>query len=94
MRKIEKQLFTLPTRLIEYVEPPEQARRANRIERLTEPTPDEVKRRRVDAGETHHRARFSVSLVQSLAEAHLGTVRQSYQLKDKKSGRTSSEAIG
>ncbi|MDA0576175.1 hypothetical protein [Burkholderia gladioli] len=83
VRKIEKQLFTLPTRLIEYVEPPEQVRRANRPEHPTEPSPDEVKRRRLEAGEIHHRARFSVSLVQSLAEAHLGTIRQSYQLKDK-----------
>ncbi|WP_369072973.1 hypothetical protein [Burkholderia gladioli] len=84
VRKIEKQLFTLPTRLIEYIEPPEQASRPSRIERTGEPSPDEVKRRRVDARDMHQRARFSVSLVQSLAEAHLGTIRQSYQLRDNK----------
>lgn len=83
VRKIEKQLFTLPTRLIEYVEPPARADRDERTE-VAKPSPEEVKKRRLEAGETHHRARFSVALVQSLAEAHLGTIRQSYQLQEKK----------
>ncbi|MDJ1162962.1 hypothetical protein QHI69_13740 [Burkholderia gladioli pv. gladioli] len=83
VRKIETQLFTLPTRLIEYVEPPARADRDERTE-VAKPSPEEVKKRRLEAGETHHRARFSVALVQSLAEAHLGTIRQSYQLQEKK----------
>ncbi|WP_175957848.1 hypothetical protein [Burkholderia sp. BCC0405] len=84
VRKIEKQLFTLPTRLIDYVEPPARADRDKGAGEVTKPSPEEVKKRRIEASETHHRARFSVALVQSLAEAHLGTIRQSYQLQEKK----------
>lgn len=83
VKRIEKQLFTLPTRLIEYVEPPARTDRDERFE-IAKPSSEEVKKRRIEASETHHRARFSVALVQSLAEAHLGTIRQSYQLQEKK----------
>lgn len=75
-RKIEKQPFILPTRLIEYVEPPPRVGPAGGA-----PVPPavEVTRRREEAGQHHARARFSVALVQSVAEAHLGMVNHAYK---------------
>jgi hypothetical protein len=80
--KVEKQPFILPTRLIEYAEPP---LRIGPAQPELIPTSTEVKKRLVEAGADHHRTRFSVALVQSVAEAHLGTVSHAYkQQKEKK----------
>jgi hypothetical protein len=81
VRKIEKQLFILPTRLVDYIEPPA---RVESVDLPPVPSPDEVRKRRVRGGEIHHRARFSVALVQSVAEAHLGTISQAYKLQKEK----------
>jgi len=43
------------------------------------PTPDEILRRREAAGRRYSVARFRVSLVQSLAEAHLAVLAEAYQ---------------
>ncbi|WP_317737622.1 hypothetical protein [Burkholderia pseudomallei] len=80
--KVEKQPFILPTRLVEYIEP---LVRGGPAQPVPSPTVVEVKKRRAEAGAHHHRARFSVALVQSVAEAHLGIIGHAYkQQKEKK----------
>lgn len=73
---IEKRQFSLPTEFAEYVDrPPAPARR----EPARVPTPDEIRRRREAAGRRYGVARFRVSLVQSLAEAHLAVLADAYE---------------
>ncbi|WP_143295549.1 hypothetical protein [Burkholderia pseudomallei] len=79
--KVEKQPFILPTRLVDYVEPPP---RIARIQPAPTPTAAEVQKRRTEAGTDHHRTRFSVALVQSVAEAHLGMISHAYQQQKEK----------
>jgi hypothetical protein len=80
---IEKRQFSLPTIFAEYVDrPPVPAGRApTRV-----PTPDEIGRRREAAGRHYGVARFRVSLVQSLAEAHLAVLADAYENQKKHGG--------
>lgn len=79
--QIEKQLFTFPTEFVEYVERlPNPA--ANRPARI--PTAEEIQRRREAGARNYGQARFRVSLVQSIAEAHMGTVQQAFDLQKQK----------
>lgn len=73
---IEKRQFSLPTEFAEYVERP--AIPAGRAP-VRIPTPDEISRRREAAGRRYGVARFRVSLVQSLAEAHLAVLADAYE---------------
>ncbi|WP_155989733.1 hypothetical protein RG903_05570 [Thermithiobacillus tepidarius DSM 3134] len=79
---IEKRQFSLPTEFAEYVDrPPRPAGGAP----ARAPTPDEIRRRREAAGRRYGVARFRVSLVQSLAEAHLAVLADAYE-KQKEHG--------
>lgn len=73
---IEKRQFSLPTEFTEYVERP--ARHIGAPPARV-PTPEEIRRRREAAGSTYGVARFRVSLVQSLAEAHLSVLADAYK---------------
>lgn len=76
---IEKQPFTLPTEFAEYIERPPRPT-GNRSTRI--PTPEEILRRRDAAGRIYGTARFRVSLVQSIAEAHLAVLGEAYRRRD------------
>lgn len=84
---IEKCSFTLPTEFSNYVErPPHPSLRGPD----PVPTRDAILRRRNTAGETYGTARFSVSLVQSLSEAHLAVLSEAYD-RQRKEGWTKEE---
>lgn len=84
---IEKRRFTLPTEFTKQLErPPQSSRRGP----THVPTPDEIRRRREAAGRRYSVARFRVSLVQSLAEAHLAVVADAYD-RQREQGWTNAE---
>lgn len=77
---IEKRQFSLPTMFAEYVErPPLPTGKAT----TRAPAPDEIYRLRETAGRHYGVARFRVSLVQSLAEAHLAVLADAYENQKK-----------
>jgi len=73
---IEKRRFALPTEFSEYLDRPN---KPDGLKPIPTPTPDEILRRREAAGRRYSVARFRVSLVQSLAEAHLAVLAEAYQ---------------
>ena len=77
---IEKRRFALPTEFSEYLDRPN---KPDGLKPLPTPTPDEILRRREAAGSRYSVARFRVSLVQSLAEAHLAVLAEAYQVEKK-----------
>lgn len=77
---IEKRQFSLPTMFAEHVDRPQiPAGRAP----TRAPTADEICRLREAAGRRYGVARFRVSLVQSLAEAHLAVLADAYEHQKK-----------
>lgn len=80
-KHVEKQIFTFPTEFVEYVDrlPNPNINRPTRT-----PTAEEIQRRRDAGARNYGQARFRVSLVQSIAEAHIGTVKQAFDLQKEK----------
>lgn len=80
-QRVEKQIFTFPTEFVEYVDrlPNPVANRPTRV-----PTAEEVQRRMEAGARNYGMARFRVSLMQSIAEAHMGTVKQAFDLQKQK----------
>lgn len=79
---VQKRQFSLPTQFAEYVDRPAKPRAPKSFQISSA---EEVLRRRQAAGRAYSVARYKVSLVQSLAEAHLSVLAHAYEQK-KQSG--------